>query len=207
MKDVLYMSNVQEGMDAIMNILEGAEPIAALVPVTVYDGRGHVASVNGKNVVTGYNKGQKRIKTPKDELRALFLDAAQVLLNREVSFAGKVGRNSTEGVIVKMADADYAVKCTGHAKPEYKEREKNFIATKNFMTRGKVPNHASKVAKVLVSEIENGFSKSVFENKSGYSVILLAASASVVRFGVTSLGLYTELSFKVTKKQARIVAN
>ena len=206
-KQVLTM---EQGMEAIMNILAEAglkqEPIApsSSQEETVYDGYGHVIAKNGKKTTTGYKKGAKRVLNSKDSLRRDLLDAAEVILNRVAAFEGKVGRNSVEGVIVRMADADYAVKCAGHAKPEFADREEGFVAEKNYITRGKAVNHAPAIAKVLVAEIENEFSKSKIGN--GKSVTLLEAKSSGIRFEIKNEnGVAAEYSYKITKKRARVV--
>ena len=213
-KQVLTM---EQGMEAIMNILAEAgfkqEPIAPSSTEkkkeisqeeTVYDGYGHVIAKNGKKTTTGYKKGAKRVLNAKDTQRRDLLDAAEVILNRVAAFEGKVGRNSVEGVIVRMADADYSVKCAGHAKPEFADREEGFVAEKNYITRGKAVNHAPAIAKVLVAEIENEFSKSNIGN--GKSVTLLEAKSSGIRFEIKNEnGVAAEYSYKITKKRARVV--
>lgn len=206
-KQVLTM---EQGMEAIMNILAEAgfkqEPIApsSSQEETVYDGYGHVIAKNGKKTTTGYKKGAKRVLNSKDSQRRDLLDAAEVILNRVAAFEGKVGRNSVEGVIVRMADADYSVKCAGHAKPEFADREEGFVAEKNYITRGKAVNHAPAIAKVLVAEIENEFSKSNIGN--GKSVTLLEAKSSGIRFEIKNEnGVAAEYSYKITKKRARVV--
>lgn len=206
-KQVLTM---EQGMEAIMNIIAEAgfkqEPIApsSSQEETVYDGYGHVIAKNGKKTTTGYKKGAKRVLNSKDSQRRDLLDAAEVILNRVAAFEGKVGRNSVEGVIVRMADADYSVKCAGHAKPEFADREEGFVAEKNYITRGKAVNHAPAIAKVLVAEIENEFSKSNIGN--GKSVTLLEAKSSGIRFEIKNEnGVAVEYSYKITKKRARVV--
>ena len=206
-KQVLTM---EQGMEAIMNIIAEAgfkqEPIApsSSQEETVYDGYGHVIAKNGKKTTTGYKKGAKRVLNSKDSQRKDLLDAAEVILNRVAAFEGKVGRNSVEGVIVRMADADYSVKCAGHAKPEFADREEGFVAEKNYITRGKAVNHAPAIAKALVAEIENEFSKSNIGN--GKSVTLLEAKSSGIRFEIKNEnGVAVEYSYKITKKRARVV--
>ena len=213
-KQVLTM---EQGMEAIMNILaeagvkqESIAPSSAEKKIskeeTVYDGYGHVIAKNGKKTTTGYKKGAKRVLNAKDTQRKDLLDAAEVILNRVAAFEGKVGRNSVEGVVVRMADADYTVKCAGHAKPEFADREEGFVAEKNYLTRGKAVNHAPAIAKVLVAEIENEFLKTKIGNQNGFSVTLLEAKASGIRFEIKNEnGTAAEYSYKITKKRARVV--
>lgn len=217
MKNNKQVLTMEQGMEAIMNILAEAgfkqEPIAPSSTEkkkeisqeeTVYDGYGHVIAKNGKKTTTGYKKGAKRVLNAKDTQRRDLLDAAEVILNRVAAFEGKVGRNSVEGVIVRMADADYSVKCAGHAKPEFADREEGFVAEKNYITRGKAVNHAPAIAKVLVAEIENEFLKTKIGN--GKSITLLEAKSSGIRFEIKNEnGVAAEYSYKITKKRARVV--
>ena len=210
MKNNKQVLTMEQGMEAIMNIIAEAgfkqEPIApsSSQEETVYDGYGHVIAKNGKKTTTGYKKGAKRVLNAKDSQRKDLLDAAEVILNRVAAFEGKVGRNSVEGVIVRMADADYSVKCAGHAKSEFADREEGFVAEKNYITRGKAVNHAPAIAKALVVEIENEFSKSNIGN--GKSVTLLEAKSSGIRFEIKNEnGVAAEYSYKITKKRARVV--
>src|SRR5574344_755554 len=219
MKNNKQVLTMEQGMEAIMNILAEAgfkqEPIAPSSTEkkkeisqeeTVYDGYGHVIAKNGKKTTTGYKKGAKRVLNSKDSQRKDLLDAAEVILNRVAAFEGKVGRNSVEGVIVRMADADYSVKCAGHAKPEFADREEGFVAEKNYLTRGKAVNHAPAIAKVLVAEIENEFLKTKIGNQNGFSVTLLEAKSSGIRFEIKNEnGVAAEYSYKITKKRARVV--
>lgn len=217
MKNNKQVLTMEQGMEAIMNIIAEAgfkqEPISPSSTEkkkeisqeeTVYDGYGHVIAKNGKKTTTGYKKGAKRVLNAKDSQRKDLLDAAEVILNRVAAFEGKVGRNSVEGVIVRMADADYSVKCAGHAKPEFADREEGFVAEKNYITRGKAVNHAPAIAKALVAEIENEFLKSNIGN--GKSVTLLEAKSSGIRFEIKNEnGVAAEYSYKITKKRARVV--
>lgn len=218
MKNNKQVLTMEQGMEAIMNILAEAgfkqEPIAPsstekkkeiIQEETVYDGYGHVIAKNGKKTTTGYKKGAKRVLNAKDSLRRDLLDAAEVILNRVAAFEGKVGRNSVEGVIVRMADADYSVKCAGHAKPEFADREEGFVAEKNYITRGKAVNHAPAIAKALVAEIENEFLKTKIGNQNGFSVTLLEAKASGIRFEIKNENSIMEYSYKITKKRARVI--
>ena len=218
MKNNKQVLTMEQGMEAIMNIIAEAgfkqEPIAPSSTEkkkeisqeeTVYDGYGHVIAKNGKKTTTGYKKGAKRVLNSKDSQRRDLLDAAEVILNRVAAFEGKVGRNSVEGVIVRMADADYSVKCAGHAKPEFADREEGFVAEKNYITRGKAVNHAPAIAKALVAEIENEFLKTKIGNQNGFSVTLLEAKASGIRFEIKNKNSIMEYSYKITKKRARVI--
>lgn len=203
----LNLSNSANLSNPVKSISSVANPTTPVE--TIYDGRGHAVSINGKSTTTGYKKGAKKISNPNSILRKDLLEASQVLIERTVAFAGKTGWNSVEGLVIRLSDADYTIKCGGHAKREFADREPNFIATKNYITRGKAENHSPAIAKILVAEIENEFSNSIFKmkNQNQVSVTLLAATASTIRFEIQNYetNSTSEFSFKITKKRTRIV--
>ena len=195
--------------EPIFQIESPIKPVGKIAPkelVTVYDGQGHVISTNGKSATTGYVKGRKKSTNLKDAVRAELLDAAEVVLNR--AFPTTL-RNKVEGIVVRLADADYTVKCAGHVKLEFSDREADFTPKKSYITRGTVENHSAAIAKILVSEFENEnpcASFGGFEN--GNSITLLDIKAGAIRFEIENPnGLKSELTFKITKKRARVVAN
>lgn len=209
----------EEGLDAIMAILEGAPEIEAVaIPPKneiqepkiqpkemTYDGHGHVIAVNGKSTTVGASKKRaKRVKSLVDLAKEDLMDTAEVVINRSAAFKGKVGRNSQEGIVVRMSDADYTVKVMGHAKREFEEREEGFVPEKSYATRGTAENHSSAIAKLLVAEIEN--ENSIFKNENQNSLTLLEAKASAIRLEIVGSDRQAaEFSFKITKKRARIV--
>lgn len=166
-----------------------------------YDGYGHVVARNGKAVAVGPKKKRKNARTS-DVLRDDLVLATQALLHKVSAFEGKVGYSKTEGIIIRMADADYTIKIGGHAKREFENREADFVPTKSFITRGKAINHSSAIAKIIVAEFGNqnqSASFAGFENQNPF--ILLSATASTIRFENQN----SEFSFKITKKRSRVV--
>ena len=196
------MVSVEEGTKKIMDILEesGIDTTKTIAPVArVYDGYGHMLAEGNKKTHKGYKKGAKRVKTGKNSLRDDLLDAAEVVLSRVVAFNGKVFRSNTEGVVVKLGDADYTVKCTAHAKAEFEGREAGFKASKSYVSRGNTVNHSAAIAKSLVAEFENQKPECSFGNQK--LLTLLEAKASGVRFEFKN----EEFSFKITKKRSRVI--
>lgn len=173
--------------------------IPATPPEVVYE-NGRAISINGVPVAKGYKKGAKRVSNAKDKLRADLMDSAMVVLNRVKAFEGKVFMSKTEGIVIKLTDADYTVKVTGHAKPEFADRDADFVPEKNYLTRGTGENHSSAIAKFLVSEIENENPILKIENQK--PVTLLSAKSSTIRFEVEGAG---EFSFRITRKRSRVV--
>lgn len=201
---------MEQGLEAIMGIIEGAEvkapKVEEVIKETVYDGQGHVISVDGKKATTGYVKGAKRVKTPKDSIRQDLMDAVETLLSKSKAFEGKVGKNSTDGIVVRMEDADYCVKVAGHTKREFENREADFVAEKSYITRGKAVNHAPAIAKVIVAEFGNQNPCASF---AGFEIeglfTLLEAKAAGVKFEIQKPNMVAEFTFKITKKRARVV--
>lgn len=175
--------------------------VAVKADEIVYDGYGHVLSVNSVSTHIGSKKKRKSHR-PSDLLRDDLVLATQVLLSRTKAFEGKIGYNKTEGIIIRLADADYTVKIGGHSKREFENREQNFIPTKSFITRGKAENHSPAIAKIIVAEFENQFPCASFGGfTNGKPFTLLEAKASSIRFENGN----SEFSFKITKKRARVV--
>lgn len=194
--------------EPIFQVESPIKPVGKIAPkelVTVYDGQGHTVSVNGVNAHTGYIKGKKRAgATAKDALRASLLDTLDVIVSENEVFAGKTGRNKVEGLVVRMADADYTIKVAGHAKLEFSDRDDSFKPEINYLTRGKEANHTSALSKFIVGEFENEKLKSIFGNQN--LVTLLQAKASGIRFEIQdSKGLKAEYTIKLTKKRGRVV--
>ena len=205
----MYMMNIKDkdfDMDKavamIMDIID-QEPKAKKISETVYDGQGHVLSVDGKKVAKGKQaKRTKRASSAKDTMRADLNDACEVALNRMAAFEGKVFRNVTDGIVVRMADADYAVKAGGHAKCEYDVTEEGFKPEMNFVTRGKTVNHSSAIAKALVEEIQNQKSECSFSNfENEKSISICVAKASGIRVQIAG----EEFTIKISKKRSRCV--
>ena len=181
-------------------MLDKAERVAAYTgkaPVIEYDGRGNLISVNGESTATGYVQGRRGSTKAKDKVRGELLDGAEVILSRFSAFRGKTFRHKTEGLVLRLVDADYAIKVMGHSKTEYTISE-GFKPEKNFSTRGTSVNHSSLVAKILTSEIENQNLKSIsgFENE----ILICLAKASGIR---VQLGT-EEYTIKISRKRARV---
>lgn len=210
----------QEGLEAIMAILEGSPdvvPVNAMAPKNeitepkqapkdvTYDGRGHIVEIDGKTTVVGPTKKKaKRVKNTNDLAKDDLMTAAEIVLHRVPAFKNKLGKSKQEGLIIRMSDADYTVKVTGHAKREFENREENFTPEVVYTTRGKTENHAPAIAKLLVNEIEN--ENSIFKTENQISLTLLEAKASGVRLEAELAdGQKVEFSFKITKKRARVV--
>lgn len=192
-KNINKTSSEKDALSIDMTVLP------ATPPEVVYE-NGRAISINGVPVAKGYKKGAKRVSNAKDKLRADLMDSAMVVLNRVKAFEGKVFMSKTEGIVIKLTDADYTVKVTGHAKPEFADRDADFVPEKNYLTRGNGENHSSAIAKFLVSEIENENPILKIENQK--PVTLLSAKSSTIRFEIEGAG---EFSFRITRKRSRVV--
>ena len=196
--------DMDKAVEMIMAIIDeepAAKPISKVVSETVYDGQGHTISVNGVSVAKG-KKRKVRASSKKGSTRDDLNDAVEVALNRMAAFTGKVFRNTTDGIVVRMADADYAVKAGGHATCEFDVNEEGFKPEMNFMTRGKAVNHSSAIAKALVDEIQNRNSECSFSNfENEKSISICVAKASGIRVQIAG----EEFTIKISKKRSRCV--
>ena len=211
---VVAKINENEALDMIMAIIgeeKEAKPIKEVTgEVTVYDGRGHAIEINGKKTAKGYQpkKRGKKASSAKDLNRDALTDACEVLLNRMPEFTGRVYRNTKDGVVVRMAEADYAIKAGGHATCEFDINEEGFAPVIDYATRGKVANHSGQLAKAIVGEIQNEFSKSNLEIKNAFSyfegensITICQAKASGIRVQIAGC----EFTIKISKKRTRCV--
>lgn len=193
----------EQGFEAIMEILAKANAKES-IKETIYDGRGHAIVENGKKIAVGNKKGRTACRSPKNSLKDSLMDATEVLFSRNASkLSATVGRNTPDGIVIRLADADYCIKVTAHAKPEYAERDRaTFKAEKSYITRGKAENHSSAIAKIIVAEIEiENPCASFCGFEFSKPIVLLDARAGAVRIEIEN----SELTFKITKKRSRVV--
>lgn len=224
------MITMEQGINELMAILEGnggvkveevpglggahvqptksTKVVAKPEPESItYDGYGHIIAKNDKPVAVGPKKRRTAAKSKNHTLKTDLMDAVQVLLSKVKAFEGKVGKNSVDGVVIRLSDADYTVKLMGHAKREFENREEDFVPTKSYITRGKAVNHAPAIAKIIAGEFENQnpvVSFAGFENENPNLFSLLESKASGVRFEVSNTEGIFEMTFKITKKRSRV---
>ena len=171
---------IAEGMAALMDIIGDAEiktsPTAAsktssvvastpkaspakevvkkVGPTVVYEGNS-IIEVDGKKVTTGPRKrGRTGARGGKDDAGKNILRPIYVAAVEEFAAEGvqkKVFQHSTEGMIVRLEEADYSIKITKSINPKFDAVEVN--AEADFSTRGKVKNSAGAIARKIYSAI------------------------------------------------------
>lgn len=166
--------------------------------IITYDGHGTIVEIDGVKTHQAKKKKSTRVKTPKDGTREALNEAVEAFLAKTVAFEGKVYHNTKDGIVVRMADADYAIKAGGHAKCEYDPTAEGFKASKSFATRGQAVNHASAIAKLITEEFEN--ENSALKNEFP-KLFICEAKASGIRVQVDG----NEFTIKISKKRARCV--
>lgn len=175
-------------------------PVGKMV---TYDGHGSVIEIDGVKTHQGKKaKKSKRVKNGKDMVREALTEACEDFLKKTVAFEGKVYTNTKDGVVIRMTDADYTVKATGHATCEFEPTAEGFKASKSFATRGSAVNHASAIAKMLTAEIENQNPGASFEGiGNGNPILVCEAKASGIRVQIEN----SEFTIKISKKRARCI--
>ena len=229
MKKVAKMS-VAEGMVALMDILGNADVKTVEKPKTkakvdkpavvekkvgptvIYEGN-RAIEVDGKKVTTGpKKKGKTGARAGKDDAGKNLLRPVYVAAIEEFASEGAkkpVFQHSTEGMVVRLEEADYAVKITKSVTPKFDKVEVNIDASDvDFTTRGKAKNSAGAIAKkiyfsIISAQMEENLSILLDENekaKSNFDFKIVNAKASGVVVQ-SSLGEYT---IKISKKRDRV---
>lgn len=198
-------------VEALMAIIE-REPKAKKIEaqpegqMITYDGYGTVIEIDGVKTHTGKKKKRaKRVRNGKEILRDELNEACLSFLQNTVAFGGKVYTNTKDGIVIRMADADYTVKAGGHATCEFDIEAEDFRPVKSFATRGSAVNHSSVIAKMLTAEIENQNSDSSFANfgNENLKIVVCSAKASGIRVQISG----AEFTIKISKKRARCIVD
>lgn len=172
--------------------------------VITYDGHGTIIEIDGVKTHKGKKaKRTKRVSNGKDLIREGLNEECEEFLKRVAAFEGKVYRNTKDGIVIRMADADYAIKAGGHATCEFEPTAEGFKASKSFATRGSAVNHASAIAKLLTEEIENEKSNTFLFGNENCKPLICEAKASGIRVQVEG----AEFTIKISKKRARCVVD
>lgn len=224
MSKVAKMS-VAEGIVALMDILGDAEikttpkarpakeeVVKKAGPTVVYEGN-RAVEVDGKKVTTGPKKrGKTGARGGKDDAGKNILRPIYVAAVEEFASEGAkkpVFQHSTEGMVVRLEEADYTVKITKSVTPKFDMVEVNIDASDaDFTTRGKVKNSAGAIARkvyfaIIAAQFSDQWTTALSENENGksnfdFKIVSAKASGIVVR---GSLGEYT---IKISKKRVRV---
>lgn len=234
-RELLYVSKVAkmtvaEGMVALMDILGGADVKAVEVkdksavakkvdkvvveeaPAAVYQGN-QLIELNGKKVTVGTKKkGKTGARGGKDDAGKNILRAVYTAAVYEYASEGvqkRVFQHSTEGMVVSLEEADYAVKITKSVEAKFDAVDVNIDASDaDFSTRGKAKNSAGAIAKkiyfsIISAQMEENLSTLLAENgkaKSDFDFKIVSAKAS----GVVVQGSLGEYTIKISKKRSRV---
>lgn len=234
-RELLYMSKVAkmtvaEGMAALMDIIGDAEMKTTAAPKTspakeevakkvgptiVYEGN-RAVEIDGKKVTVGPKKrGKTGARGGKDDAGKNVLRPIYVAAVEEFAAEGAkkpVFQHSTEGMVVRLEEADYTVKIVKSVTPKFDEVDVNIDASDaDFSTRGKAKNSAGAIARkiyfaILAAQMEEGESSSaaLSENgnsnsKSDFDFKIVNAKAS----GIVVQGALGEYTIKISKKRER----
>lgn len=158
--------------------------------------RGMITAVDGKSLFTGSKKkGKGGAKGPKADAAR---DAIKAIYTAAVTGHAVLGKgmftHSTEGLIIRLEEADYAIKISRSNEPKIDATEKGFTPERDFSTRGKAKNSAAAIAKMLFTEFENQISNLEF----GFAIVSAKAS------GIVLQGAAGEYTVKISKKRDRV---
>lgn len=225
MSKVAKMS-VAEGIVALMDILDGAEfktgEVAAapktkaktkakttkkataekkVGPTVVYE-HGRAIEIDGEKVTTGPKKrGKTGARAGKDDagkniLRPIYEAAVEAFAAEGVK--KPVFQHSTEGMVIRLEEADYAVKITKSVTAKFDAVDEN--ADADFSTRGKAKNSAGAIAKKIYFAIVDAQMTENENGKSNFDFKIVNAKAS----GIVVQGALGEYTIKISKKRERV---
>ncbi len=178
--------------------------VAPQEKMVTYDGYGTIVEVDG--IRTHKGKKAKAVRASgklNDGVKNELQEICELYLKRVAAFSGKVYTNVKDGIVIRMADADYAVKVSAHKEAEFDVNAEDFKLEKNFTTRGSAVNHSSAIAKVLLDEIQNqnpDCSFAAFGNENSKPIPCIA-KASGIRVQIEG----KELTIKISKKRSRCI--
>ena len=169
---------------------EETAPKAKEAPMVVYE-NGIAIQVNGKKTTTGpKRKGGKRgSKNDKgrDKLKDIFIPA----LEGHATYGKETFEHSAEGFVIRMFEADYAIKVSKSKTSKFDINDEEFEVVKDFTVRGKVKNSAPGIAKAILAALDE---------EEGFSYDLCVARAS----GITLQIAEGEYTIKISKKRERV---
>ena len=222
MSKVAKMS-VAEGIVALMDIIGGAEykttEVAATpkakttkkatvekkVGLTVVYEHGKAIEVDGKKIATGPKKrGKTGARARKDDagkniLRPVYEAAVEAFASEGAK--KPVFQHSTEGMVIRLEEADYTVKVTKSVTAKFDAVEDNIDVSKaDFSTRGKAKNSAGAIARKIYFAIIDAQIVENENGKSDFDFKIVNAKAS----GIVVQGALGEYTIKISKKRDRV---
>ena len=158
--------------------------------------RGMLVAINGKPTATGSKKkGKAGARGPKDDRgRDSIKDIFVPLLMGHAVLGKDAFHHSAEGLVIRMEEADYAIKVSRSKEFKIDATEKGFVAERDFSTRGKAKNSAAAIAKLLFTEFESEI------GNANFNFVVVSAKAS----GIVLQGAQGEYTVKISKKRARV---
>ena len=195
MKKVL---TVAEGINELMAILGEApvKEVAAPVvenksivdePVACTYENGHLVAVNGKSTAVGPKRKRVGSRGPKNDPGK---DLLKSIYTKEFETASNVFTHSTEGLVIREEESDYAVKVSKAKTPKFDPSDDDFEVEKDFTVRGKAKNSAPRIAKCLLGSLE----------RSDVKFELISARASGIVLHMDG----NEYTIKIAKKRDRV---
>lgn len=150
---------------------------------------GQLVAVNGEKVAKGYTPKSKRTSSGarvpkndpvKDAIKTIFTNC----IKGHAVFGKDCFNHTSEGLIVRMPEADYSIKITHSKEMKYDETQ-GFEC--DYTVRGKAKNSAPAIAKALFNELN-----------LSYVVVSVKASGIIIhREG-------QEYTVKISKKRDRV---
>ena len=172
--------------------------------VFVYE-HNRIVEVDGKKVTTGPKKrGKTGARAKKDDagknvLRPIYVAAVEAFAAEGTKKS--VFQHSTEGMVIRLEEADYTVKITKSVTPKFDAVDTNIDASDvDFSTRGKAKNSAGTIARKIYFAIIDAQMVENENEKSNFDFKIVNAKAS----GIVVQGALGEYTIKISKKRDRV---
>ena len=193
-KDYTALESLKKTLKEESDATAKQEKELAPGPSVVYE-HGHMVEVDGKKLAKGCSPkkgktvGGKRIDATRDAIKVLYAKAI-----KESPLGIKAFQHSTEGLIVRLEEADYAIKITRSKEFKIDVTDPDFLVEKDYTVRGKTKNSTAAIARLL----EKTFAE------SGYRAVDVRATAITLHVHNTEEGQTVEYVVKISKKRERV---
>lgn len=143
-----------------------------------------------KSKSTGKGRGSAAADVGRNKLKAFYTK----LIQENAELGKEWFEHSTEGLVIRRPEADYALKIVKSKAVKFDPAEEGFELEKDFSVRGKAKNSAPGIANLIYCELENEIQNGNFKMK----IVNVKASGIVVHF------MGGEYTIKIAKKRDRV---
>lgn len=172
------------------SITKGATYMHGQVRPAATENAKAAASTPKKSKSTGKGRSSAAADVGRNKLKAFYTK----LIQENAELGKDCFEHSTEGLVIRRPEADYALKIVKSKAMKFDPSEEGFELEKDFSVRGKAKNSAPGIANLIYCELENEIQNGNFKMK----IVNVKASGIVVHF------MGGEYTIKISKKRDRV---